>query len=237
MRARLARLAATAITIAVLTLAACEAQPSTEPSPSEPVSNAYSICPAGGQLPAAEITDRAIAILRDRLAQLDIDTPTFTLEACLEVETPLIADHAAAQAAVLGTGLVELIAVAAGVTDIQVGGATPDDVQAIVGGPDISSAEVRTPADTGLRTLVVALSDAGAAAVASWTRLHIGERLALVVDGVVIALPTVNHPITAGTIEVAFTGDALPIPLRTVAAMIESGPLPPEWAQPERPQG
>jgi preprotein translocase subunit SecD len=237
MHARLASLAATAITIAVLTLAACQAEPSAEPSRSEPASNAYSICPAGGQLPAAEITDRAIAILRDRLARLDIDAPTFTLEACLEVETPLSADHAAAQAAVLGTGFVELVPVAPGVTDVTVGGATPDGVQAIAGGTDIASAEVKTPADTGLATLVVGLSDAGSTAVASWTRLHIGERLALAVDGVVIALPTVSSPITAGTIEVAFTGDALPIPLRTVAAMIESGPLPPEWAQPERPQG
>lgn len=237
MHVRLAPLAATAITIAALALAACQAQPSAEPSSSEPAGNAYSICPAGGALPAAEITDRAIAILRERLARLEIDEPTFSLEACLEVETPIAADHAAAQAAVLGTGLVELIPVAAGVTDVQVGSATPDGVQAIAGGADITSAEVRTPADTGLRTLVVGLSDTGSAAVAGWTRLHLGERLALVVDGVVIALPTVTSPITTGRIEVAFTGDALPIPLRTVAAMIESGPLPPEWAQPERPQG
>jgi preprotein translocase subunit SecD len=237
MRSRLAPLAATAITVVVLALAACQAEPSAEPSQSDPVSNAYSICPAGGQLPASEITDRAIAILRDRLGQLDIDAPTFTLEACLEVETPLSADHAAAQAAVLGTGLVELIPVATGVTNVQVGGATPEGVEAIVGGADITSAEVRTPSDTGLRTLAVGLSDAGSAAMAGWTQLHVGERLALAVDGVVIALPTVNNPITSGTIEVAFTGDALPVPLRVVAAMIESGPLPPEWAQPEQPQG
>lgn len=237
MQARRAPLAAAAIAIVMLTLAACEAQSSAEPSPTEPVNHAYSICPAGGQLPAPEITDRAIAILKDRLARLAIDSPTFTVEACIEIETPITADHAAAQAAVLGTGLVELLPVTADVTDVQVGGAAPDSVQALVGDAEITSAEVRTPAETGLPTLVIGLSDVGSAAVASWTQLHRGERLALVVDGVVVALPTVGAPITARTIEVAFTGDSLPVPLRTVAAMIESGPLPPEWAQPERPQG
>jgi preprotein translocase subunit SecD len=234
---RRAALAVAALAIDALLIVACQATPSTEPTPTGAVEHAYSICPAGGQLPAAEVTDGTITILRDRLVRLGVVGPTFKLGDCLEVQAPAATDDASVQAAVLGTGLVTIVPVAAGVDGVKVGGGPPDGVQPLVESADITAAEVGTRPDTGLATLVIHLSDVGSAALAGWTRVHVGDRLALVVDGVAIALPTVSEPITNGQIEIAFTGDALPIPLRTIVAMIESGPLPPEWAQPERPQG
>ncbi len=237
MRVRRGALAVAALAINAVLIVACQATPSTEPTPTGAVEHVYSICPAGGQLPAADVTDRAIAILRDRLVRLGVAGPTFKLGDCLEVQAPATSDDASVQAAVLGTGLVTIVPVPAGVDGVKVGGAPPDGIQPLVEGADITAAELGTRPDTGLATLVIHLSDMGSAVMAGWTRVHVGERLALAVDGVAIALPTVNEPITTGQIEIAFTGEALPIPLRTIAAMIESGPLPPEWAQPERPQG
>lgn len=240
-RGRLASLgvrAASIVAIAALTLAACQAQPSAEPLATIPVRHAYSICPAGGQLPAPEITDRAVAILRERLRDLGVDAPTFKVEACIEIETPITADDTAIQAAVLGTGRLEIIPVPADqIESVKIGGAPPEGVQPLVAGADITSSEVGIAAGTNQPTLTILLSDAGSAAMATWTTAHVGEMLALAVDGVVGGVPTVDEPITAGEVQLTLTAEPLPVPLRTIGAMIESGPLPPEWAQPERPQG
>lgn len=227
-----------AFLIGVLAVAACQAQPSAEPLPTLPVRHAYTICPPGGEAPAPAVTDRAIVILRDRLRALGVDSPTFKVGACIEIETPITADDTAIQAAVLGTGRLEIIPVPADQIDsVKIGGAPPVGVQPLVAGADITSSEVGIAAGTNQPTLTILLSDAGSAAMATWTTAHVGEMLALAVDGVVVGVPTVDEPITAGEVQLTLTAEPLPVPLRTIGAMIESGPLPPEWAQPERPQG
>lgn len=223
---------------AAVTLAACQSQPSAEPLLTVPVAHAYTICPPGGELPAQEATDRAVAILGQRLALLGFDAPRINVGACIEVEVPITPNDAAVQAALLATGEVELVPIPADQADgLNAGGSVPDGLQPLVATADIDSGEVQTD-DQGQPQLLIGLSNVGSAALANWSRVHVNEPMALVVDGVVIAIPTMNEPITTGQVAIAFGSvNPPPIPVAAIAAMIESGPLPPEWAQPERPQG
>ena len=228
----------TTLLIGVLALAACQAAPSAEPLPTVPVRHAYTLCPPGGELPAQEATDRALAVLTARLTLLGFDAPRITTNRCIEIEVPITADDAAVQAALLGNGRVEIVPVPANQLEAVVaGGPPPVGVQPLLVVEDIDSAVIGTSPSGAEPTLDITLTDAGSAALASWTQAHVGENMALVVDGVVVAVPTINEPITTGQISLDVAGEAPLIPLRAIAIMIESGPLPPEWAQPERPQG
>ena len=227
-----------ALLIGVLALAACQAAPSAEPLPTVPVRHAYTLCPPGGELPAQDVTDRALAVLTARLTLLGFDAPRITTDVCIEIEVPITADDATVQAAVLGTGRVAFVPVPADQGEVVVaGGRPPVGVQPLVPVEGIDSAAVGSNPNGGRPTLDISLTDVGTAAMASWTQAHVMESIALVVDGVVIAVPTINEPITTGQISIDVAGEAPLIPLRAIAIMIESGPLPPEWAQPERPQG
>jgi preprotein translocase subunit SecD len=223
---------------AVAVLAAC--QPSATSGPPIVVTERdYSLCPQAGELPAKDITDRAVEILGARLTELGVETSTIAVGACLEVtaSTTSAAQDAAVRAAMLGTGTIAFMSLPVGADrTTSVGGQPPDGTEPVLGGSDFQSAEVVGELSTGRPALSLRFSDAGAATLANWSRQHVGALTALVVDGVVVVLPTVNEPLVEGTVTLSL-GETPPVPLDAVAAMINSGPLPPEWAQPERPQG
>ena len=141
------------------------------------------------------------------------------------------------RAAVLGTGSIALLSLpVAGAQATVVGSSPPDGAAPIVFGTDFSAAEVSAAGPEGEPVLGLGFSDAGAATIASWSQQHRGEVVALAVDGVVVALPMVDDAWAQGEVTLTM-GEAPPIPPEAIAAMVSSGPLPPEWAQPERPQG
>jgi preprotein translocase subunit SecD len=74
----------------------------------------------------------------------------------------------------------------------------------VVDGSDAEEATARqgTPASTGW-SVNVQLSEEGSEALASATRASVGDRIAIVVDGLVVSAPTVAEPITAGAVVVA----------------------------------
>jgi preprotein translocase subunit SecD len=229
------------IAAAVLALAACGPQASQPPNPTISADHSYSICPVAGELPAKEITDDAVRIITERLQLLGVPDAEVTAgAACIAVAVALTSQDAdAVQAAVLGTGDVSLVPVAPDLApSIQPGGAPPDGAEPLIGPDDFTDASTAEDSPGPGPTLTLMLSDAGGAALGSWTTTHVRESLALVVDGVVIAVPIVNEPITGGSVVIAFpAGDQPRVPPDAIRAMVVTGPLPPEWAQPERPQG
>lgn len=69
----------------------------------------------------------------------------------------------------------------------------------------LDRAEVMMDKDTAAWALVLSLTDEDAAAFADWTADHIGERLAMVIDGAVVIAPTIQDAITGGVVHI--TGD------------------------------
>jgi preprotein translocase subunit SecD len=212
------------------------------PNPSTIADHAPSMCPQSGEAPPKDVTDEAVRILRERLTLLGVADPEITVASCIEVAFSRTGQEAeAVQAAVLGTGRVELVPVPADQAEaVHIGGPPPEAVPPLVGPQDLAGAATSPGSGGAGPTLVLTLTDAGTGAVASWTRVHVGEAIALVVDGVVVAMPITNEPILGGSVSLSVGGQSegqRTIPIEAVRAMVESGPLPIEWAQPERPQG
>jgi len=77
----------------------------------------------------------------------------------------------------------------------------------IVSGDMIAGANVKTNTYTEQPVVAVDLTDEGRSIFAAATRIHVGERLAVVIDGVVATSPSINEPIEGGRVEIsgAFT--------------------------------
>jgi hypothetical protein len=230
----------TAVAVALVTatfVAACEPAGSAATAQASG-DHAYSICPPSGELPDKAINDRAVAILDARLVSLGVETSSIGVGvACIDVtaSTTSAAQDAAVRAAVLGTGTITLVAPRADGGTTSVGRAPPDGAATVLTGADFESAAVAVAFATGGPAINVTFSDAGSATIAGWSRLHPGDPTALVVDGLVVALPGATQLLVEGMI--VALGETPPVPLEALVAMINSGPLPPEWAQPKVPQG
>ena len=199
--------------------------------------HAYTICPPSGELPPEAINDRAVEVLDARLLSLGVETSSVGVgEACIDVtaSTTSAAQDAAVRAVVLGTGVITLVAPPAG-GQASVGSPPPDGSAPILSGTDLRSAAVAVEPTTGGPALRIVFSDAGSATLTSWSRLHPGAPTALVVDGVVVGLPGPSE-LPADDVTLSM-GESPPVPLEAIVAMVNSGPLPPEWAQPRIPQG
>ena len=72
--------------------------------------------------------------------------------------------------------------------------------------------------------VTLALNTRGAAAFYRITEAHVGEQLAIVLDGKVYSAPTINEPIAGGNAEI--TGGFTAEEARRLAGVIESGNLP-----------
>lgn len=218
-------------------LTACEPARSVA-TPEASAELAFTICPPSGVLPEVAINDRAVAILDARLVSLGVETSSIGMgAACIDVTatTASAGQDAAVRAAVLGTGTIALVSPPLDGQTTSVGAAAPAGTTPILSGSDFGAAEVAGEPPTG-PALTIRFSDKGSAAIAGWSRLHAGEQTALIVDGVVVALPRFAEPVVQGVLTVPL-GETPPVPPKAIAAMISSGPLPPEWAQPELPQG
>jgi preprotein translocase subunit SecD len=89
---------------------------------------------------------------------------------------------------------------------------------------------------SGMRTVDITLRPAGAGIFAAYTASHIGEAFAIVMDGTVLAAPTIQSAIPAGQLQVSGAGEggfpleeaqrlvtilgsgALPVPVQEVAS-------------------
>jgi hypothetical protein len=80
----------------------------------------------------------------------------------------------------------------------------------ILSGDMIAEAKVETNTYSQQPVVAIHLTDDGRAVFAAATRLHVGERLAVVIDGVVVTAPYIREPIEGGQVEIdgAFTPDS-----------------------------
>jgi hypothetical protein len=137
------------------------------------------------------------------------------------------ADDAEFAAVVLGT---------TGHVEFAVPGSQPLDVGAVVDTSKtpalfdegwISTAAV-TSSQNGVPAIRFTLKPGGARMLADWSKLHVGEYLAIVLDGRVIAAPQVKEAITGGEVDISVAGSQADAAAtaRSLAAILASGRLP-----------
>jgi hypothetical protein len=116
-----------------------------------------------------------------------------------------------------------------GVFSIALLGADPVDVGARVTVPPLVTGDAVTDARTGVDqggtpTLDLTFDAAGSAALAGTTRTHVGEYLAVALDGIAVTVPVINEEIPDGRLQITFASDDT---LSTrLAPIVSSGPLP-----------
>jgi preprotein translocase subunit SecD len=98
-----------------------------------------------------------------------------------------------------------------------------------VTGPPLFTGEAVTDArigtdQNGIPTLDLTVDARAAAALASATGGHVGDYLAIALDGVAVAVPVINDEITGGQIQVSFAADDTTA--ARLAAILQAGPLP-----------
>lgn len=103
--------------------------------------------------------------------------------------------------------------------------ATPGSVPypAILTGSDIDDAYAVTDA-TGIHQVGITLTEDAAARFARYTAEHIGDPLAIVLDGMVVSVPTIQAEISGG--DVVIQGDFTEIEAQTLATQLQAGALP-----------
>lgn len=218
----------------VAVLAACGSAPTPAPS-IEPTGtpHATSICAFGTEQPDDALADVTENILRRRLEAMGIEAVITRLARCIQV-TVAGADPVV-EAALLGSGQVRLVHVpAADLGTVIVGRRAPNGLQTLVVEQDLDAATSRVDVN-GRERLELAFTDAAQTAFAAWTAANVGQVVALVVDGMVVATMPIDGPSADG---LAITVPAeSPIPVAAIVALARFGPLPAEWQQPETPQG
>jgi len=219
-------------------VAACQAAATVAPA-SEAASRAISVCPESGEFPPQNVTDQAVAILTDRLHRIGVEDAAISVSSCIDITSnaagSLTGDDLAA---LLGTGLVELVPVPpdqAG--QVLAGSPAPVELEPILAGDDLAGATIAAAPGGAQPTLDIQLTPAANATLARWSREHVGEELAFVVDGQVVETLAVREPITNGRLAIQPATAGTRLSVQTIAALIGSGPLPEGWAQPELPQG
>jgi preprotein translocase subunit SecD len=226
------------VAVAALALAAgilgCAQAPSPAPTAGEtPVARTYTICPPGTDPPPQAATNLAESVLRKRLATLGVEPTAVTVGRCIDISVP--AGTLALDAALLSSGVVRFAHVPeVDIGTVVAGRPIPNGLQVMLRQDGIESARIE-PGPDGEPTLQVRFTEQGAAAMRAWTTDHVGDLIAIVVDGVAVAVPTVSEPF-GRDVSVVLGRDG-GYPIEALAAILAAGPLPPEWEQPESPQG
>ena len=102
----------------------------------------------------------------------------------------------------------------------------PDTDQAfetVLDGTAVTSAEVLLDDNSGLWLIEVTLSDEGAAVIEAFSAGHVGDALAIVVDGAILSLPVLQSEISS---PLWLQGNYTEAEVRELAAQLGSGPLP-----------
>lgn len=114
----------------------------------------------------------------------------------------------------------------------EVGKPLPKDEPALFGWDGIASV-VRKDTESG-PAIAITLRPAVKVAFGDYTSMNLGEIMAVLIDGNVAALPTINEPITTG--EISITWDAADADgFAEFAAILIGGMLPASWQHPSVP--
>jgi hypothetical protein len=203
------------------------------PSPSGPTERSFIVLPPNAEVPTKAEATVAGDVLMARLRALGVGTfsmsggygMTFTLE------TGGPSDEAI-RAVLSAIGDAEFVPLPAtdygnGKLEPVIGRPLPLAEPPLFNTAGLAMASLTTPFG-GSRSLDLELTPAASRLVAQWSAAHVGEQLAVVIDGTVAELPIIQAPVTGGTIQV--TNDAGPATETPVSwAILIGGMLPAAW--------
>lgn len=169
-----------------------------------------------------EAMDRAELIVRNRVDKLGASEVTIQRQGSdsILVQLPGIANAQEALDALGSTGQLEIREVTG--TDPATGEVTVGDV--LLTGDVITSATIGTNPENNEIEVDVEFDSKGSAAWAEITGTHVGQQIAIVLDGKVESSPVVRERITGG--RTAISGSFTPEEARRLKTVLETGALP-----------
>jgi hypothetical protein len=216
--------------------------PGANPTPSPaatPTTRHFIVLPSSLTVPDKAQTDLAGDVLAARLEALGFGN--FTSSAGIEIkfELPRTGPSDKIIEDVLrATGDVEFVPLPAAQYGTQLdpgplapvtGEPLPSDEPALFGWDGIASVKIESD-QQGRRTLGINLQTAAARAFGDYTASHVNELFAVLIDGRVASVPSINEPIPGGQLQVSF--GEVDDPNGATMAILAGGKLPAEWAPP-----
>ena len=216
------------LSIALGALVGCQATDPTPPTPS-PAPDVTITIP----VPVADkaVATAAMDVLEARIRQLGYGTFSSAIGDVMSFSFPAdpVPDLESIRAALEPHGTLSFLPLAADADVPETGSAPPAGVEPLFGGAE-SVASATVVDEGGTPALDLALAPEASAALADYSRTHVGGYLVMVLDGVVLAAPMLQSEIPDGRVVVTLPTDGtFPLDLDVVAAVLASGPLPPEW--------
>lgn len=213
--------------------------PTVGPSASAATTTQYIVLPRRGSSPTKADGAAALDVLRLRLGSLGTRFPftaaegyaiTFTIP--IADDSPLVRDVLAA------TGDLAFVPLppadyGPGALQAVIGQPLPKAEPALFAADGVASAGVATTSGVP-STVHFGLNEAATAALAAYSSAHVGDTLAILIDGKVALLPVIESPIGDGRLEVAGSPDDART-FSLLAAIVTSGPLPESWRNPRVP--
>lgn len=212
--------------------------PSSSPGPSASAERTFVVLPQSGTAPSKAESGLAADVLNERIKALGFGTFTSAVGYGIEFFLPASGPADAAIRSVLeATGDVAFVPLPAadygnGKLTAEVGKPLPKDEPTLFGWDGIASV-ARDDSQPNL-AITVALKPAAKGAFADYTTSHVGDRFAILIDGTVAVVPTINEPIPGGEVTISGAG-ADGNAFAVAAAVLIGGMLPESWREAQVP--
>ena len=196
----------------------------------------FIVLPPTAALPTKSETSQATEVLTDRLSKLGFQVITSGAGNAIRFMLPTTGPSDDRIRAVLAAnGDVEFVPLPAETygdgngprLEARVGEPLPTEEQALFGSEGIESVAIGED-QQAREVLNIVLTPAAAEAFGDYTTEHVGEYLAIVVDGRVASLPSINEPIPGGEVQLSFGSESEEAGTDTMAILL-GGPLPEAW--------
>jgi hypothetical protein len=232
-----------AVVVAVIALAAIglrpllgPASPTQTPSPTIPVATAYEavfiVLPPTSTLPSKAESDLASTVMAARLTALGVQNFSSATGNAIQFHVGSAgSDDDAVRTVLAATGDVAFVPLPVedygdGKLVAVIDQPLPKDEPVLFGWDGIESAKVDSSSPGG--SVVVTLRSAAAQAFDTYTSAHVGESFAVLIDGRVALVPTIQAPITGGAVTLT-GGEPGSAHFAISAAILVGGELPEAW--------
>ena len=210
------------------------------PTPLVVVDRRFLVLPPTAALPTKTESSFAHQVLGGRLSTFRFQGSTSTVGYAIQFMLPLDGPNDDRIRAVLAAnGKVEFVPLPAetygdGNRIPQIGEPLPTDEPALFGWEGIESVAIGEDQESR-QVLDIVLKPAAAQAFGDYTTEHAGEFFAIVIDGRVALVPSINEPISGGEVQLSSGSDSEEHWADTMAILV-GGPLPEAWRDPVVPE-
>jgi preprotein translocase subunit SecD len=164
-------------------------------------------------------------IIENRINQYGVAEPIVQTQGRdrIIVELPGVQNEGQVRQLIGRTGRLEFMGVPSGVTGVQQGVAAPPGLTLIFGGEEVK--EARPGFDQTSRPAVdIELEAVGARLFDEYAAQHVGQQIAIVLDGIVQSAPTINETRFGGNVQIR--GQFTPAEVSSLVTVLRYGALP-----------